>query len=476
MLALGALLLACMSSSATAQDRVAIGSGPWAMPALHRVMVASENETGVDAAALTGYGYTEDVLGRGDSHHRALGSVAIAGRPLSWLTIAGRVDGRWDHHLLGGVDDQSAVGEARLALRGDFAVARGLALGLASIVLVPGSSAPSLVFDATTVDARGLLAWTPEGTPITLALDLGFRFDRTARAAPRPIPYGQADLVSLGASDSDALLLGAGVVARIDETELFGEVTADLLVEQGLAGSPVRVAVGTRVPLVSRLLSLHAAIEGGLGGRTAVNALATLVPVEPRIAIMVGIVLSPRSASAVAPEIEPEIEPAPEPIASDARRVVRGRVLDPSGTPITGARVHLADAAEPTATTASDGTFTLEGVPAGAALVLDADGYEPQTFTEGAAGTDIVLARALPEGALRGLVRSLSGHALTATIRVEPSATTAQTDADGAFELALPPGHYDITIEAHGLITQHRAVDVEVGGVTVINVDLRAAH
>ncbi len=461
------MIAACLAvgSQAVAQAQPMIGSGPSAMPSLHRVMVATETEPGLDAAAMVGYGYTEDVLGQGDSHHRLNGSLAIAGRPLSWLTIAGRVDGRWDHHFAPSGDDQSAVGEARLALRGDWQLAPGLALGLASIVFVPGSDAPSLVFDATTVDVRGLASWTPDGAPVTFALDVGARFDRTARAVgQRPLPFRPSDLVSLGASDSDAVLIGAGVVGRIDESEIFGEVTADLLVERGLAASPVRVAVGARLPIVSRLLAFHAALEAGLGGRIPIDGV-TLVPVEPRIALMIGLVLAPRSAPA-APIEEATSE-------SPSSRELRGRILDPSGTPIAGAHVHVADATEPSATTDSEGGFVLSDVPAGARLVVEAEGYVAQPID--AAG-DVTLDRALPEGALRGLVRSLSGRAVSATIHVQPADAVARADADGVFELALPPGHYQLTIEAHGYTTQHREVDVELGGVTVINVDLRGAH
>ena len=445
----------------------AVGSGPWAMPSLHRVLVATETETGVDVAAMAGYGVTEDVLGSSDTHHRVGGSLALAGRPLSWLTIAGRVDGRWDHHLLGGADDQSAVGEARLSLRGDWALGSGVALGLASIVFVPGSDAPSLVFDATTVDVRGLASWTPEGAPVTLALDLGARFDRSARAVgQRPLPFGRPDLVSLGASDSDAVLLGAGIVGRIDESELFGEITADLLVEHGLAASPVRVALGARVPLVSRLLSFHAALEAGLGGRIPVDGI-TLVPIEPRLAVVIGLVLAPRSTPA-APVEDEVVEP--DPTTASERR---GRVLDPSGTPIAGARVHPVGATDPSATTDSEGDFVLSGVSPDTSLEVEAEGYVARPLT---AEGDVVLERALPEGALRGLVRSLSGRGITATIHVDPSDAEARADADGVFELALPPGHYRLTIEAHGYTTQHREVDVELGGVTVLNVDLRGAH
>jgi hypothetical protein len=463
--ALLAMIVLALASRAAAQGPPTIGSGPFAMPALHRVLVANETEPGVDVSSMGGYGYTEDVLGRGDAHHRALGSLAVAGRPLSWLTIAGRVDGRWDHHLLSGADDQSAVGEARLALRGDWLVAPGLSLGLAGIVFVPGADAPSLVFEATTVDARGLVSYTPDGASVTLALDLGFRFDRSAYGLQRPLPYGSADLVSLGASDSNAVLLGGGVVGRIDDTELFGEVTADLLVDRGLAASPVRIAAGARVPIVPRLLSLHAALEAGVGGRSAVDAASVLTPIEPRFAIVVGLVLAPRSAP-----VEPLADDTTDP-SDPTPGEIRGRVRDPSGSPITGARVRVVDAQELSATTDSEGAYVLRGVPPGASLTVEADGYVAQV---GASG-EVVLERALPEGALRGLVRAPRGS-VSATITVEPGGAVARTDADGVFELALAPGHYTLTIEARGHATQHREVDIEVGGVTVLNVDLQARH
>lgn len=459
-----------------AQD---VGDGAWASPALGRVLVASERAPGVSLAGLAGWAFTEDVLGEGDSHHRALGSVAIAGRPLRWLTIGLRADGRWDHHLVGGNDDESAVGEPRLLLRGDVSLGSGVSLGLAAIVLVPGAGAPSLAFEATTLDLRALFSFLPEGSPIGLALDVGYRFDGTARAVSRAmgtVPFGRADLVSLGASDSDALLLGAGVRVPIDETELFGEVSSDVLLFSGLAASPVRLAAGVRAPLVPNLLSFLGQVEVGLGGRLPVDRAGALVPIEPRVALTVGLLLSPSFGGDPAP-VETVEEGAEDVDGEGTVSALTGRILDPSGSPIAGAVVRI-EGGEAT-TTSAEGAFTLTDVPSDAELIVEAEGYVPQRIAAAAIHegegmeSAITLSRDLPSGALRGLVRSRRGRALSATITVEPGTLSATTDADGVFEIELPPGRYEVTIEAEGHERQRRTVEVEVDGVTVINADLR---
>ncbi|MEM6959051.1 MAG: carboxypeptidase-like regulatory domain-containing protein, partial [Myxococcota bacterium] len=76
-----------------------------------------------------------------------------------------------------------------------------------------------------------------------------------------------------------------------------------------------------------------------------------------------------------------------------------------------------------------------------------------------------------PEGALRGLVRDFRGRSLEATVRVGEA--TAQTDADGVFELNLEAGEHEVTIVSDGFQTQTRTVTVDEGGVTVMNVDMR---
>ena len=56
---------------------------------------------------------------------------------------------------------------------------------------------------------------------------------------------------------------------------------------------------------------------------------------------------------------------------------------------------------------------------------------------------------------------------------VAPIGTKVQSDENGEFTLDLPPGEYEVTIEAAGVKPQTRKVKVEQNGVTILNVDLR---
>jgi hypothetical protein len=85
---------------------------------------------------------------------------------------------------------------------------------------------------------------------------------------------------------------------------------------------------------------------------------------------------------------------------------------------------------------------------------------------------DLVLTAVPPPSQVRGLIRSLNGQAIVAKIRVEPAGIEAVTDAGGAFQVDLPPGSYDVVIEAPGFATQRRHVTVEPQGVVVLNAEL----
>ena len=90
-----------------------------------------------------------------------------------------------------------------------------------------------------------------------------------------------------------------------------------------------------------------------------------------------------------------------------------------------------------------------------------------------AASADVVLERELPPGQLRGTVRSYKGQGVAATLRVQPLDREIQTDASGEFSIDLPPGNYEIVIEADGFTSMRRQVAIEQNGVTILNADLR---
>jgi uncharacterized membrane protein len=85
----------------------------------------------------------------------------------------------------------------------------------------------------------------------------------------------------------------------------------------------------------------------------------------------------------------------------------------------------------------------------------------------------ITLKRKLPGGQIRGLVGSFKGSNLSAEIKIDPLGLTLRTQ-DGRFEADVAPGTYEVTITAPGYETQHRRVEVEKNGVTLLNADLRS--
>jgi hypothetical protein len=97
------------------------------------------------------------------------------------------------------------------------------------------------------------------------------------------------------------------------------------------------------------------------------------------------------------------------------------------------------------------------------------------TVTGGDLTVALELRRDLPPGQVRGLVRTLSGKPLRATVRIEPSGETATSGDDGSFRIDVAPGAYEIVVEAPGRAPQRRAIAVEQNGVTVINIELRPA-
>jgi hypothetical protein len=162
---------------------------------------------------------------------------------------------------------------------------------------------------------------------------------------------------------------------------------------------------------------------------------------------------------------------------------VRGHVTEKKGDksePIAGVTVTVtAQAVERAGTTLADGAFEVADVPDGhVRIVARAPGYEDATVetnvdAHAPAPVELVMKRAIRPGQLRGLVRSFNGKPLAATIRVEPLGAETKTDADGMFQIDVPPGAYEVVVEAPGHAGQRRPVQVDENGVTILNADLR---
>jgi hypothetical protein len=487
-----------------------VGTSASGLPGLGRVAVASPRQYPHAAAALgIGYGFTEaqtNGVSESGSHHRASGSFALMVQPLRFLAASLMLDGRYDSHpndALG--SSSSAVGEPRLFVRANEAFGRSFALGAQLGVWIPGGEAPSLRADATTVDGLLLATYAPPGSDLAIALNAGYRLDRSGQvldAGERP-RLRPGDRLSLRLSDFDAALFGIGASKRLGaehsparHVEALGEVTWDVLLGTNAPRaiqSPLRLGLGARYHLKEDdeyfgALQVEARTEIALGQRPSSAPTDALAPIDPRFAMIVGL----RWAPALVVKVKAKPTPAgpgggagagPEaPVTSS----LRGRVTAEGGGAIASARVTVTslDPASPlerAADSGADGSFTVTELrPGRARVVAKAAGYEDasvETAIVDAGATpvivDLVLKKAIKPGQLRGLVRSFNGKPLAATIRVEPLGVEAKTDADGMFQIDVPPGSYEVVVAATGHAGQRRPVQVEENGVTILNADLR---
>ena len=485
-----------------------VGASASGLPGLGRVAVAAPKELPHAGAAVgIGYGFTEAQSvpnAESGAHQRVSGTLAIMAQPVRFLAAALVFDGRYDAHpddLLG--SSSSTVGEPRLFVRANEAVGRSFALGAQLGVWVPGAEAPSLRFEAATLDALLLATYAPPGSDLALALNAGYRIDRSAQVlGARDRPRLRAgDRLALHLSDSDAILLGLGASKRLGgretpaaRVELLGELTWDMLIgakAPAALESPLRLGLGARYHLKEDdeafgALQLEARTELSLSARPSSGPSDPLVPIDPRFAIILGVRWTPALGARPKPRTNVE-GPAAAGSGGAAAAVassIRGRVTAAeTGAAIASARVTVTsdDPAQPgerTAETGADGTFEVTELrPGHVHVVLKAAGFDDASADANATATaavvDVVMKKAIKPGQLRGLVRSFNGKPLAATIRVEPLGIEAKTETDGTFQIDVPPGSYEVVVAATGHAGQRRPVQVEENGVTILNADLR---
>jgi len=499
---LASLLLVLLGPrAAEAQDGAdtSLGDTDWALPGIVRVGVAATRGPRLAGAATGGYGYTEAIGPQDGSNLRLGGTLSVAGAPTRWLELALRLDGRYNSHPDDGRgSDRNLIGDPRFGVRLGHQVADAFHFGVEGIVWLPGEDAPSIDFGATTVDARGLAAWRPKDSGLTLALLAGYRFDQSASAAQDPRTLRIGDRISLGLSDFDALLLGLGMAQRMGAVELLGEFSTDLMLGSGAppaSQSPLRATAGARYHLTPEV-QLQALADVTLSGRPGVDPDDPFVPIEPRFSALLGVrylldfVEKPAAAPEPPPpppppppkpEPKPKPKPGPPPPPPEPPSgKISGVVTDEAGKPLDNAFITVvAGDTEENLDSGADGRFEVQKVAVGEATVkVEVEGFETvekkvqvsEGKTESVAFT---LVAALPAGQLRGLVRSFSGQPLVAKILVVETGAETTTGPDGKFEIDVPPGRYTIAIRAEGHLGQRRNVRVENRGVTILNADLK---
>jgi len=466
------------AASGDVEESASTRADPAAPQALGRVFAAGPTPPALFLMSSGGYGYTEGVLNVGDTHHRAAGTLAVDGRPLPWLGLGLRLDGRYDKHqsnMLG--SDDGWIGDPRVFVRADSAIGSTVRIGGRVGIWVPGRAAPSVELAAITPEASGALTWAPGGVPLWLTANAGYRLNRSTRTATDAAMLSPNDRLGLEMSAFDQALVGLAAAYGAGRAQGFAELTGELMVGAGsprLTESPMRAGAGVRFA-ITREVRLEAEAEAAVSARPTLSQSGPLVPIPPRAAVWLG--LAYRFGGSA-----PAARPAPPPVvAKPAPAIARreGRIVGADGSGLFAAVLNIqADDGAHSVSVDGEGRFTLTGKP-GQTLTVDAEaeGYELETATVTLAAEPeeplvITLKRKLPGGQIRGLVRSFKGANLSAEIKIDPLGLTLRTQ-DGRFEADVAPGSYEVTITAPGYETQHRRVEVEKNGVTLLNADLR---
>jgi hypothetical protein len=488
--ALAACCVAPLAASAQAPEgQAAVGT---ASSGLHG-LIQSELPVApreLNLSATAGYGVTEAFPPVPGAHHRLQGSLGAALGPLPWLTFALRLDGRYEMHP----DDydgahSAGFGDLRLMARAGHQLDPNWSLGFELVTWFPGNQAPSVVPSATSLDLRGLAAFTPQHSPWVVLGMVGFRLDNSENAAPDLTRLRLGDRISLGLSSSNAVLLALGVANHVtSEVELFGEVSADLLVGSQApppSESPLRAALGGRYAW-SRAWQTELTATLSMSKRPPIGPSDPLVPIEPRFLMVFGL----RYAFGLDQPPPPVEQVKPEPVKTQpALPVVRtaalsGVLLDDKGQPLPEASLKLQAAGEQREVISdAQGRYAFADVPVGTAtLEASAKGFATRSWQiDVRAGmapqSPQALAAQSGKGYLRGLIRTFRSEPLRAQIIVRDArgrnAASRESVDDGVFEIELPPGSYRVTISAAGYGAQSRSVQIEGNAVSILNVDMR---
>lgn len=499
--ALSALTPVAWVSSAVAQSAcphctVADGSdalpglGSSAVPQLQRAVSASFVGSG-------GYGVNVDPIGAGSLHHRIGGGIAGAVHIVPWLAIGLRMNGRYDLVSAGGRSDDGLFGYPTASLRLSFEPVAGLTLGFDGQVSVFGAEAPSFEGSSTSALLRLLGAYALDlgGARLVLALNLGYYLDNSRAAAPRGVTdnLSAEDRLSLGVSDTGAIVASLGAVYVADGLDIFGEVSSRIYTDGTVIGSsPIRIGAGARFWLAPEVffLGLGASVRvtpqsvGLIATGTAPNA-----PIEPALDLQLSLGLRIGAETPPTTEVvedtqddteDTQVDETPTPTTGSATGVVTE-----DGAALAGASVELTsdvDGSSHQASTDASGRWQIAELPLGGAHYrITAEGHTPVEGTlTVAAGTptDIAssVARILPQGEIRGVIQASNGTPVAAHIVIRPLGRELAADDQGSFAVEVPPGSYDVEVSAPGHQSQTRHVTVDEQGVVVLNVQLRAGR
>jgi hypothetical protein len=448
-----------------------------------RVPVVALAARGVDVGGGVGYGYTEPLSAAPGSHHRIRGRVTASLTPLEWLGLSLGSNLRHDRHPgdpLG--PDTGTVLDSDVLLRAGWHWAEAFHVGLGAGASFTRGRSVGASLEKPSLGALALAAWVPQDGPLSLGIMAGYRYDPSASLIDDPERYRSGDRLALGLSSFDAVPLGIGAAYRVGDAELVAELSADALVGAGapeLTRSPLRASAGARYH-VSERVALRLLTDTSLSARPPSSDGDALLPVEPRFQVLFGMSYQLLSWEPSAPvESEPAPPPAPSPPPPAALATLEVSVTTADGYPLSDANLSLEIGGRSLPVPHVEmQIYRLGRLPAGKAqLRVEAERLEPQLIDVSLSAQQpnlirVQLKAATMDGQVRGVVRSVDGSGLAATVRIEPLGTRLTADRNGAFELDLPPGKYEVVIEARGHLTQRRSIEVRADGVVVLNADL----
>ncbi len=516
---LASCVLVCLGPVASAQpDVTAVGTptepapdvdlGYGAMPGgLHAPSADTLPAKMFGVTLIGGFGVRNTLLSADHKMSRSIGDIALAYAPTDAITLGLAFDGRFDKHTgFSAEGDDGYVGDPRLI--GRFGKRSGaMTIGGQVSILVPGRDAPSVAFDAITVDARGLL--TLAAGPGRLSFDAGFRLDNSAKSVvdadgnDNRMLLSAEDRVSLGVSDFNAVVGGVhylmplaghkaylGLEGSIDVflgSDDFGHDAPGPILRAGAMGgyhvndqwTVSAFAIAAKVP--------------GLSYGDAAAGDIVLIPYEPVITGGVAVTAhfgGPSSEAAGTVTRNKVVAP----VAVVEYADVAGTVTDDTGKPVAGAKVTV-KLKNNTGTAATDetGAWRIDKLPigktvdgktalddTGAEITVEVEGKKPKTttltLTKGAnAVPSITLDPVLPPGQFKAVVRAAgTGKPLAGiTVTLDPGGATATSDDQGNISLDVQPGTYKATAKGPGFKEQTLDVVIEQSAVVVKQFELR---
>ncbi|MFT3928304.1 MAG: carboxypeptidase-like regulatory domain-containing protein [Myxococcales bacterium] len=424
-----------------------------------------------------GYAHTEAVLGTDDHHERIFSEFAGAFARLNWLQLALKLDGRYDIHRSKSLgNDSGFAGSTELTTRHAFAVGSKFSLAGQTRFRFPGANATKLGFSGVSSELSALASWAAwEGGELSGVF--GYRFDRSAHALKNPDTLSQADQLGASVSRYNAVLAGAMLTAQLRRFTVVGEWSWDVNVGAGAPTpmqSPMRLR-GALQTVVGERWVPGAEIGFGLSSRPQFN---DLIRIEPRFwaAFTLGILLGKKPAP------EPTEQPLDRATEEQPKVAAKGELVvlvTDADAPMAGAAVTVTMGEETLSAETDAGGRARFRVVRGEALDIEvtAQGCKPASqrvvLEQAHLELPVPVERSLPEGEIKGKVRSLRGGPLKAQVEILTTGQVLQTADDGTFLIDVPPGDYRLRISAEGHETQERSAQVERLGVTILVVDLR---